>query len=111
MALIYASDQTEYNNAPVSYIQTIADVFVIFILGLFLLILFKSYVGNGSNMMLFMILISVYFVCMNIYVMIYLNMVKNTTLTNGVHHRLLNFFSIYNVFLGIFMLSIGIIYN
>ena len=89
----------------ISYLKMVIDVFTIFILGIFLIILYMTY---NRNIMYFTISISIYFIILNIYVVLYMNMVKDPVLTSSIHHRIINFVCIYNVFMSIFLIILGI---
>ena len=92
----------------ISYIQLVVDVFCIFVLGIFLLIIFKTF---NSKAIYFTITISVYLIVYSIYTLIYLNKVTNVDIIYGLHHRFLNFMNIYNIFLAIFLITIGLLYQ
>ena len=89
-----------------SYARMILDVMFIFLMGLFLLIVFKTFTSN--NKMYFAIAISIYLILISMYTILYMSMVKNDTFINSIHHRLISFISIYIVFLAIFMIILSL---
>lgn len=94
-------------HESISYFKLILDVFSIFVLGLFMLVLFKTFTKNN---MYFTIAVSVYLIILSVYTLLYLNMITERKLIYGVHHRLINFINIYNIFLSIFMIMLSTFY-
>lgn len=92
-------------NESISYLKLVIDVFTIFILGIFLIVLYKTYTRRP---MYFVIALSIYFIVLNIYVVLYLNMVKDPVLTSSIHHRVINFLCIYNIFMAIFLIFLSV---
>jgi hypothetical protein len=103
MVISVVNDKQE----KVSYLRLIMDVFFIFILGLFLLVLFRTFT---KNKMYFTIALSIYIIIFSVYTLLYLNMITNPNLIYGIHHRLINFINIYNIFLSVFMIIISVFY-
>ena len=101
-----------HNNseAPVdgvSYVKLIVDVLFIFIMGLFLLIIFKTF---SQNKIYFTVSLATYLIIISMYTLLYMNMVKSKALLNSIHHRSISFSSIYNVFLSIFLIVVSMYY-
>ena len=94
------------SNDGLSYARLILDVMFIFLMGLFLLIVFKTFTSN--NKMYFAIALSIYLILISMYTILYMSMVKNDALKNSIHHRLISFISVYNVFLAIFMIIVAL---
>lgn len=92
-------------NESISYLKLVIDVFTIFILGIFLIVLYKTYTRRP---MYFVIALSTYFIVLNIYVVLYLNMIKDPVLTSSIHHRIINFVCIYNIFMAIFLIFLSV---
>ena len=88
----------------VSNLGVVADVFSIFILGVFLLILMTTYT---HNIQMFVLAIAVYFIGVNFLVILYMSMIKDKTIIRSLQHRLLNFIGIYNIFLGLFLIVLS----
>lgn len=88
----------------VSNFSVIADVFSIFILGVFLLILMTTYT---YNIQMFVLAIAIYFIGLNFLVLLYMNMIKDPSIVKTLQHRLLNFIGIYNIFLGLFLIILS----
>ena len=88
-----------------SYATLILDVLFIFMMGLFLLVVFRTFTNNK---MYFAISVSIYLILISMYTIIYMSMVKNQALINSIHHRMISFISVYNVFLAIFMIIISL---
>ena len=95
------------NNSKdkVSYVTLVLDVLFIFMMGLFLLVVFRTF---SSNKMYFAIALSIYLILISMYTILYMSMVKNKALNDSIHHRLLSFVSVYNVFLAIFIIVIAL---
>jgi hypothetical protein len=91
------------NKEPNSYIKVVVDVFSIFMLGAFLLILMLTY---KSNLKLFILSISIYLIILQVYVLYYMYMIKDVNILKSTSHRLLNFINIYGIFISIFIISI-----
>lgn len=89
---------------PFSYLALIGDVFIIFMSGIYFLLLYRLYTKNVAY---FIIGVSIYFIILNIYTLLYLHQIKDPVLLKSIHHRLLNFIGIYNIFLAIFMMLIS----
>jgi hypothetical protein len=92
-------------NQTTSYLNLVINVFTIFILGLFLIILYKTYTKRP---MYFIIALSIYFIVLNIYILLYMNMIKDPVLTNSIHHKIINFLGVYKIFMAMFMIGLGI---
>lgn len=88
----------------VSNLSVIVDVFSIFILGVFLLILMTTYT---YNIQMFVLSIAVYFIGLNFIVLLYMNTIKDPIVQKTLLHKLLNFISIYNIFLGLFLIVLS----
>lgn len=94
-----------YDEDGLSYAKLILDVLFIFVMGLFLLIVFKTF---SNNKMYFAIALSIYLILISMYTILYMSMVKDESLINSIHHRLISFISVYNVFLAIFMIVVSL---
>lgn len=92
-------DKNEVGNLDI-----ISDVFTIFILGVFLLILMTTYT---YNIQMFVLAIAIYFIALNFLVLLYMSMIKDTTIMKSLRHRLLNFIGVYNIFLGLFLIVLS----
>ena len=86
---------------PISYINIISNVFMIILLSLFLILLFRTYIVNASY---FLISIGIYIIIYNLYFVIYINQIKDPQLLNTFNYRVLNYLCIYNIFLGIILI-------
>ena len=86
---------------PLSYINIISNVFMIILLSLFLILLFRTYTVNASY---FLISIGIYIIIYNLYFVIYINQIKDPQLLNTFNYRVLNYLCIYNIFLGIILI-------
>uniref|UniRef100_A0A6C0BP14 Uncharacterized protein n=1 Tax=viral metagenome TaxID=1070528 RepID=A0A6C0BP14_9ZZZZ len=106
MPVIVMNDQSDIKN--VSNISVVADVFIIFILGLFLLVLMTTYT---NNIRLFVLSLAVYFIGMNIYILLYITSINDNKIKKTLKHRILNFMGIYNIFLGMFLIILSFMYS
>jgi hypothetical protein len=102
MPVIVMNDQSDIKN--VSNISVVADVFIIFILGLFLLVLMTTYT---NNIRLFVLSLAVYFIVINIYILLYITSINDNKIKTTLKHRILNFMGIYNIFLGMFLIILS----
>lgn len=100
MAIIVTTSADE----SVSYLKLVIDVFTIFILGIFLIVLYKTYTKRPVY---FVVALSVYFIVFNLYVLLYLNMIKDPVLTSSIHHRIINFVGVYDIFMAIFLIMLA----
>lgn len=92
-------------SQPVSYLNVVVDVSSIFMLGLFMLLLIMTYT---NNIKFFVVAISIYFIILNMYMLLYMNLVKDPVILKSMHHRLLNFICVYTIFLSIFMIIVSL---
>ena len=93
---------------PLSYLNIIANVFMIILLSLFLILLFRTYTVNSSY---FLISIGIYIIIYNLYFVIYINQIKDPKLLNTFNYRVLNYLCIYNIFLGIILMIGSLIFS
>lgn len=102
--MVISVSDNENEKKTVSYLQIILDVFVIFVLGLFLLLVFRTFTKNKT---FFTIAMSIYLIIFSMYTLLYLSMVTERKIIEGIHHRAITFINVYNVFLAIFMIVLG----
>lgn len=84
------------------------DVLTIFGLGLVMLMILLSYTKNITY---FVMIISAYFIMNNIYTVFYMTLNKQNVISQSIQHRILLFMSVYNIFLGVFMIVMALTVN
>jgi hypothetical protein len=102
-------DSRKNNNVVVSSNWDVfVDVVTIFGLGLVMLLIMLSYTKNITY---FVMIISTYFIINNMYTVLYMSLNNDYVITQSIQHRVLLFMSVYNVFLGIFMIVMALTVN
>lgn len=86
---------------PVSYLNIIANVFLILLLGMYLLLLFATYTKSVGY---FVIAIAVYIIIFNLYYLLHISTIKDPVILKTLNHRIITFMCIYNVFLSIILM-------
>jgi hypothetical protein len=105
----YIDSRKNNNNVVVSSNWDVfVDVITIFGLGLLMLLVMLSYTKNITY---FVIIISGYFIMNNIYAVIYMSLNNDNVIAQSIQHRILLFMSIYNIFLGLFMIVMALTVN
>jgi len=105
----YLDSRKNNNNDVVSSNWDVfVDVVTIFGLGLLMLLVMLSYTKNITY---FVMIISGYFIMNNIYTVIYMSLNNDHVIAQSIQHRILLFMSIYNIFLGIFMVVMALTVN